>query len=169
MTYKEALTREMDRLALDPKVRFVGYNTAYGPRMNGTLNNISIEKCIEMPVAENLMCGVAIGLALEGFLPVLCFERFDFCLTCADSLINHIGGLQHYGLVLPMIIRVCIGTNSPLDPGVQHRQDYTSMFRMYSGIDVREFSGVYPSEIDHPIMIVERKSLYETDIDTSKL
>ena len=166
MTYKQALTQEMDRLAKNPKVRFVGYNTTYGPRMNKTLCNVPISQCIEMPVAENLMCGVAMGLALEGFLPVLCFERFDFCLTCADALFNHIGGMQHYGLVLPMIIRVCIGSDSPLDPGVQHKQDYTSMFRMYSGIDVREFSGEYPSEIDHPIMIVERKSLYETDINT---
>ena len=164
MTYKEALTKEMDLLAQDPKVRFVGYNTAYGPRMNGTLCHVPIDKCIEMPVAENLMCGVAMGLSLEGFLPVLCFERMDFCLTCADALFNHIGGLQHYGLVLPMIIRVCIGTDCQLDPGVQHRQDYTSMFRMYSGIEVREFSGEYPTEINYPIMIVERKEKYDSEI-----
>ena len=164
MTYQQALTVEMEKLAQNPKVRFIGYNLKFGSKYYGTLANISGDKIIECPVAENLMTGLAMGLSLEGFLPVLMFERFDFCLICADALFNHIGGLQHYGLVLPMIIRVCIGTDCPLDPGVQHRQDYTSMFRMYSGIDVREFSGVYPSEINRPVMIVERKSSYETEV-----
>ena len=163
MKYQESLHQEMLTLSKNPKVRFIGYNCLYGSKFYGTLIGCE-ESVIEVPVAENLLCGVGMGLSLEGFLPVLCFERFDFCLTCADALFNHIGGLQHYGLVFPMIIRVCIGTDSPLDPGVQHRQDYTSMFRMYSGIDVREFSGVYPSEINRPVMIVERKSSYETEV-----
>ena len=166
MTYKEALTQEMNKLAMNPKVQFIGYNLKFGSKYYGTLANISGDKIIETPVAENLMVGLTMGLALEGFLPVLMFERMDFCLAAADALFNHVGALQKYGLVLPMIIRVCIDNDIPLDPGFQHKQDYTSMFRMYSGIDVREFSGEYPSEINYPIMIVERKDKYEQDCIT---
>lgn len=179
MTYKDALTLEMEKLAQNPKVRFIGYNLKFGSKYYGTLANISGDKIIETPVAESLMCGIAMGLALEGFLPVLCFERFDFCLTCADALFNHIGGMQKYGLVLPMIIRVCVGTDTPLDPGVQHKQDYTSMFRMYSGIKLLEIHKHVPgyieecykfaTEFKEPIMLVERKEFYEQDYIATQL
>jgi pyruvate/2-oxoglutarate/acetoin dehydrogenase E1 component len=174
VTYKEALVKEMDKLSQDPKVRFVGYNTAYGPRMHRTLCNIPIEKCIETPVAENLMCGIAMGLALEGFIPVLCFERMDFCLAAADALINHIGGLSFYGLSPKIIIRVCIGSREPLNPGIQHTRDYTKFFYKDSSIDLVEVLsenviGIYEriiKDTNDPIILVERKELYEQDIVT---
>ena len=168
MTYKQALTKEMDKLASDPRVRFVGYNTAYGPRMNGTLCNVPIEKCVECPVAENLMTGIAIGLALEGFLPVLCFERMDFCLATADALINHIGKLQHYGMRLKIIIRVCIGNSKPLNPGEQHKQEYIELFRkefLTGEFGERGFRYYDTIKVEEPVMIVERKEWYGQDID----
>lgn len=169
VTYREQLHKEMLKLAADPNVRFVGYNTKCGPQMNGTLKGCEAS-CIEMPVAENLMCGVAMGLALKGFLPVLCFERMDFTLACADALINHIGGLQHYGLVLPIIIRVCIGHDVPLDPGFQHKRDYQDFFMTHSEFLVWWVNN--PSDIEKyytdahntkmPVMIIERKELYDS-------
>ncbi len=172
MTYKEDLTQEMNKLAQNPRVRFVGYNLKFGSKFYGTLVNVPEDRIIETPVAENLMCGIAMGLALEGFLPVLCFERMDFTLVCADALINQIGALQHYGLILPMIIRVCIGTDKPLDPGWQHKQQYIDLFNKYhSGIMTREVSirnikdwYTYAGKIDKPIMLVERKEWYEQNI-----
>jgi len=161
VTYKEQLHTEMLELAKNPLVRFVGYNTAYGPKMNGTL--IGCEKsCIETPVAENLMCGIAMGLALKGYLPVLCFERMDFCLAGADALINHIMGLQQYGLVLPMIIRVCVGQWKPLDPGSQHTQDYSNFFPCERAFTIDDIKQLYATKIDGPYMFVEYRGLYET-------
>ena len=170
MTYKEALIIEMDELAKNPYVRFVGYNLAYGPKFNGPLINVPRDKIVETPVAENLMTGIAMGLALEGFLPVLCFERMDFCLAAADSLINHIGALQQYGMTLPMIIRVCVGHYKPLNPGEQHIQDYSHMFERNSMLIVRDFASdfeyEYPDikEVVRPVMIYEYKALYNEEI-----
>ena len=170
MKYKDAIAGRMKMLAEDPRVRFVGYNTKFGPRMNGTLVGCE-ESAIETPVAENLMCGIAIGLALEGFLPVLCFERMDFCLAGADALINHIGAMKQYGMTLPMVIRVIIGTNEPLDPGFQHRMEYFDLFRWKSQIATCkvELNNIdilynYAKETIEPMMLVERKDLYEEDI-----
>lgn len=163
MTYKETLTKAMDILALDPLVRFVGYNTAKGPRMNGTLNNISYDQCIETPVAENLMCGIAMGLALEGYKPVLCFERMDFTLACADALINGISTLECYGAKFPMIIRVCVGSKEPLDPGLQHRQDYSTLFQdKFDGGRILDKSCILHQYDfrDKAIMLVEYKEKY---------
>lgn len=165
VTYREALREEMFKLAQNPKVRFVGYNTTYGPKMNGTLEGLH-DHCIEMPVAENLMAGVAMGLSLKGFLPVLCFERFDFVLAAADAIVNHIGNLQPYGLVMPMIIRVCIGTDKPLDPGHQHKQDHCGLLHGSNFLRVRLLSNVadirkaYATPIDRPYIFIEYKELY---------
>jgi len=165
VTYREQLHKSMLKLAQYSKTRFVGYNTAHGPQMNGTLVGCE-EKCIEMPVAENLMCGVAMGLALKGYLPVLCFERFDFCLAGADALVNHIGALQQYGLILPMIVRVCVGSHKPLNPGPQHTRDHSEFFRRHFMLDdldsVQKIRDVYGSRITMPWMFVEYRSLYDT-------
>ena len=61
--YKSELTRSMDYLAEDPAVRFIGYGVKFG-KAGGTLKNVPESQLVEMPVAENLMCGVAIGMAL---------------------------------------------------------------------------------------------------------
>lgn len=166
VTYREQLHKEMLRLAANPDVRFVGYNTAFGPKMNGTL--VGCEKsCIEMPVAENLMCGVAMGLSLKGFLPVLCFERFDFVLACADALVNHIGNLQEYGLVMPMIIRICVGMREPLDPGLQHTMDHCGLLHGSNHLRARILSSVkdiqeaYGTTIDRPWIFIEYRRMYD--------
>jgi len=167
MTYREALTQAMNKLAENPAVRFVGYNTAKGPRMNGTLNQVPLSRCIETPVAENLMCGIAIGLALEGYLPVLCFERMDFTLAAADGIINQMVHLSGYGLRVPIIIRVCVGTDTPLDPGAQHKQSYRDLFQyrmrffaMAGGNDIRRF---YGKKVECPTMLMEYKSYYDKE------
>ncbi len=170
MTYKQILTQEMNKLTQDPRVRFVGYNLKFGSKFYGTLANVPEDRIIETPVAENLMCGIAIGLVLEGFLSVLCFERFDFCLVAADALINQIGALQKYGLILPIIIRVCIGNDKPLDPGLQHKQDYTELFWKYLSIakieKISDISWAYRNidKLTFPLMIIERKELYDSEI-----
>jgi pyruvate/2-oxoglutarate/acetoin dehydrogenase E1 component len=166
MTYKDALHHEMLKLAVSPKVRFIGYNTKCGHQMYGTLKGCE-ESCLEMPVAENLMVGVGIGLSLEGYLPVICIERADFLLACADAIINHVCALQKYGMKpLPMIIRVTVGTNYPLDPGFQHVQDHTELFRKYLPVFEfrRDITAVNMSMRNgFPFMIVDRKELYEQD------
>ena len=46
--------------------RFMGYNTLKGSQMYGTLKDISPLQLMEMPVAENLMMGMAVGMAATG-------------------------------------------------------------------------------------------------------
>lgn len=161
VTYREQLHQEMLRLAKNPRVRFVGYNTSHGPKMNGTLIGCE-ESCIEMPVAENLMCGVAMGLALKGFLPVLCFERMDFMLAGADAIINHMWALQKYGLTLPIIIRACVGMETPLDPGPQHKQDYSKFFNGEKLMCVKDIKHFYGLSEPYPVLYVEYRRLYDT-------
>ena len=175
MIYKTELIKAMKELSKDDRVRFIGYNTTCGPRMNKTLDGISKSKCIEMPVAENLIMGIAMGMSLAGYRPVVCIERSDFLLVCADAIVNHLDKLPQLSggqFSFPVIIRVCVGSNSPLDPGSQHLQDYTDAFaNMTHSLAISKL--LHPDDIvatyrqahifDEPCMIVEYKGLYKSE------
>ncbi len=133
MTYQQYIKEKCESYATNEKARFIGYNTNFGSRMYGTLNDIPSDRCIESPVAENLMLGMAIGMALEGYKPVVCFERHDFMLLAMDAIVNHLDKLSYISgdqFKLPVIVRAIVGGSYPIDPGVMHRQDYTSPLRI---------------------------------------
>jgi pyruvate/2-oxoglutarate/acetoin dehydrogenase E1 component len=73
--YQDAITDAMFDLSRDPMRRFLGYNVGCGNLANGTLARVPAEQRIETPAAENLMVGLAIGLSLEGYKPVVCSTR----------------------------------------------------------------------------------------------
>lgn len=177
MTFKEAITAECDKYAKENNAIFIGYNTLMGSRMYGTLRNIPDGQCIESPVAENLMCGLATGLALEGFRPVVCFERHDFLLLGLDAIVNHIDKLSHISgdqFKLPIVIRAIVGSKEPIDPGPMHRQDYThelcsmlkytEVYRPISQTEVREAWLRVDETQSGTVIIIEKKDWYEREI-----
>jgi pyruvate dehydrogenase E1 component subunit beta len=129
MTYKEEITAAMDMLAQDPLVRFIGYGVRYGGKAMGTLKNIPEEQLIETPVAENLMVGIAIGMALKGLRPVVFIERCDFILNAMDAIVNHLEKIKMMSgeqFAPAVILRVVIGNKSkPLFTGETHTQDFS--------------------------------------------
>lgn len=131
MTYRDALTQSMAALAADPATCFIGYGVRHGKAM-GTLSGVPESQLIETPVAENLMVGVATGLALTGRKPVVFFERFDFVLNAADAIVNHLDkiALMSRGEFSPgVIIRVVVGSRKkPLFTGETHTQDFSGAF-----------------------------------------
>jgi pyruvate dehydrogenase E1 component beta subunit len=133
MTYKEEITEAMDMLAKDRLARFIGYGVRYGGKAMGTLKNVSEEKLIETPVAENLMVGLATGLALKGFKTLVFIESFDFALNASDAIVNHLDKitLMSKGEFSPgVILRVVVGNKrKPLYTGETHTQDFTEAFR----------------------------------------
>ena len=40
------------------------------------------------PISENAMTGMAIGLAISGYKPVLTHQRLDFSLLSIDQIVN---------------------------------------------------------------------------------
>ena len=131
MTYKEIITEAMTSLAQDPDVCFVGYGVTRGKAM-GTLAKVNPAQLIETPVAENLMVGLATGLALRGRKPVVFIERCDFLLNALDAIVNHLTkiNVMSRGEFKPAIIlRVVIGNrDKPLFTGETHTQDFMHPF-----------------------------------------
>jgi pyruvate/2-oxoglutarate/acetoin dehydrogenase E1 component len=138
MTYKEAIREAMGALATEPRVRFVGYGVRYGGQANGTLKGIPEAQLIETPVAENLMAGLALGLALAGLVPVVFYERFDFVLNALDAIVNHVDALpilqssaEGMKFKAGVIFRVVVGNKKkPLFTGHTHTQDFTEALRL---------------------------------------
>lgn len=133
-TYKKELIRAMNYLAKDKKTLFLGQSVSYpGNSMYNTLVDVPKEQKIELPVFEEVQMGIAIGLALEGFLPVTCYPRFDFLILALNQMLNHLDKIRTMSrneIKLKVIIRTSVGSKTPLDGGVQHTQDYTDAMRL---------------------------------------
>ena len=129
MTYKECITDAFTDISKDPMIIHVGYCVKYG-FADGVLCNVEESKLLETPVAENLMTGMSIGLSIEGFLPVIHFQRMDFILNALDAIVNHLDKIERMskGEFKPACIIRCVVGNSkkPLYTGLTHTQDFTS-------------------------------------------
>ena len=128
LTYKELLVKANTEMSNNPKIRYIGYGLKKGKAL-GTLINVDDYKIIEMPVAENLMAGFAIGLSLTGYIPIVFIERMDFILNALDSIVNHLDKIKAIsrGEFIPAVIFRCVVGNEkkPLYTGITHTQDYS--------------------------------------------
>ena len=130
MSYLTEVQEAMRMLADDPRTLFVGQAVRYsGQAMHQTLVHVPMEKRIEMPVIEDFQAGFCTGLALEGYIPVCIFPRFDFLLIAANQIVNHLDKIPLMTDFRPkVILRTSVGAKSPLNPGLQHCQDHTKAF-----------------------------------------
>ena len=159
----------MEELTKDEKVVFIGEGLINAGRIYGTLDGISKNKCNEMPIAVNLIAGVAIGLALQGFKPVVIFQRMDFMLIAADAIINHmvlIPKMSGGKINLPIIIRAIVGSQKEsFCVGEQHNHDFTHIFSPYIPTTRLTLnmnaSAYYDVNTKNPILVVEDRDRYE--------
>lgn len=132
-TYRSELISSMEYLAKRKEVVFLGQSVLYsGNAIYNTLETVNKKKKIEMPVMEDAQMGISTGLAINGYIPVSCYPRFDFLILAMNQLINHLDKMQYMskGQFKPrVIIRTSIGSKKPLNGGVQHTQNYTKFFR----------------------------------------
>lgn len=141
MSYNQKLVEAMEYLADKEDTIFLGQSMEYGGiAIANSFKNIPENKKVEMPVAENLQLGISTGLALEGFVPVSVFPRWNFLLLASDQLVNHLDKLSTItdGAYKPkVIIRVAVGVRHPVDPQEQHVGDFTDAFKsMLKNIEV---------------------------------
>lgn len=112
---------------------FIGQNVAYeGNVMFEHLNGVRNEQRLELPVFEDMQTGIATGLAIQGFLPISIYPRFNFLLLACSQLVLHLDKLElmSRGQFSPkVILRTRVGSTTPLDAGPQHTGSYTEQFR----------------------------------------
>lgn len=141
MNYKDEIMNAMTEISADKKIIHIGYGVGVGGNAAGSLKFVDSNQKIETPVAENLMLGIAIGMAIEGYIPVVYYERFDFIMNAMDALINHLDKInliskKEYN---PKVIIRCLvgGKKSPFFTGATHTQDFTlGLSNMLTNIDI---------------------------------
>jgi pyruvate/2-oxoglutarate/acetoin dehydrogenase E1 component len=130
--YLDALTEAMKLSMEDEKTIFIGQQIVYyGNPMSKTIEGLPKERMIETPVMEETQMGMSVGLAMAGHRVVSFYPRWDFLICAANQLINHLDKLEIMsdGEWKPnVIVRVGKGSDTPLDPGHQHKADYTDSF-----------------------------------------
>lgn len=164
----DILKLAMGAIADDPRSIFIGQGVAYpGVATYGSLELVPNIKRLEMPVAEELQLGLAVGLSMRGMLPLCSFPRINFLWRAADQLINHLDCLPSLSgcqFKPKVIIRTRVGPTEPLNAGPQHTGDYTDIFRqLLKTVEVwriRQKSEILPTyqhalETPSSIMVVE--------------
>lgn len=169
-SYKEAIKESMEMLASEIGAIFVGYNVCHGAAY-GTLQDIPEKQRLETPLAENLMAGLAMGMSLEGFRPVLYFERHDFIWNAMDALVNQLDKtpiLSDGQFKMPVIVKAVAGSIRPFYAGPTHISDLTETFDSLFSFPVckprwpEEVLAAYKTAAfqDGPFLISESKELY---------
>ena len=150
MTYIEEVQKGMDLLAEQQNSIFIGQSVEYkGNAVYQQIKNYPKHKLLELPVAEEMQAGFALGLALEGYLPISLYPRMNFIILAINQIINHLDKWEAMscGVSKPkVIIKTVVGSQYPLDPGHQHKANYTDVFKsMSTNINVVEL--LYPEQI----------------------
>jgi len=171
--YKEEITKAMKILGEDSRTIFLGQTVGCkGSPIYDTLSEVSLEKRIELPIMEEAQMGISTGMALEGYIPISAYPRFDFLTLATNQFVNHLDKtyeLSHGEFNPSVIVRAMVGSRYPLDGGVQHTQNHTKAFREFltntnikelrkSNEIVNEYEKALSS--NKPSLLVEFANLY---------
>jgi pyruvate dehydrogenase E1 component beta subunit len=135
----DAVKQSMEALASDGAI-FIGYNVRYGAAY-GALKTIPEDQRLETPLAENLMLGLGMGMSLEGFRPVVFFERHEFMLNAFDAMVNTLDVIETIsggGFRMPVIIKAVAGSVKPFYAGPTHTGNLASAVRGFVHFPVYE-------------------------------
>jgi pyruvate/2-oxoglutarate/acetoin dehydrogenase E1 component len=132
MSYFSELCEAMKLLASQPNTIFLGQGVGEkGTTMSATFDGVVSDRRMEMPVAEDMQAGIAIGMSLQGYLPICVYPRWNFLICAANQIVNHLDRLPLYSDYRPkVIIRVAVPSTVPFNPGPQHDDDFTTAFGM---------------------------------------
>lgn len=137
-----ALTRAMtDDLSVLVLGEDVGVDGGVFRATLGLLERFGVERVIDTPLAEQLITGMAIGLASQGLRPFVEMQFSGFAYVCIDQMLNHAGRMRHRTqgrLTCPMVLRTPCGAG--IHPPEHHSESPEAMFAHIPGIRV-----VYPS------------------------
>lgn len=130
--YYQTIKENLEQLASVNNSIFIGQQVL-SENFYGLLTDISKDKRMEMLVAEELQCGISLGLSLEGHLPISIYQRMDFLPRAADQLVNHLDLFPSItrGKFIPKTIIVStVGSTKPFDVGLQHNKSLIEGFRL---------------------------------------
>lgn len=174
LTYVEAInegTRQL--LESDPNVVILGEGVSDPKAIFGTTKDLAEEfpgRVFDTPVSEGAISGIALGLALQSFRPILIHQRIDFALYSVDQIINNIAKWYSMfggqGGSASLVIRAIIGQG--WGQGNQHSQNLAALFAHVPGLKVVMPSNAYNGKgllaaavgDNNPVLFLEHRWIY---------
>jgi len=174
ITYAKALNTALrDALAEDPDVLILGEDVgALGGVFritDGLTRDFGEDRCVDTPLAEAGIAGFAVGLAMQGFRPVIEMQFDAFGYPAFEQVVSHIAKMRNRtrgALPMPIVIRIpyagAIG-------GVEHHCDSSEGYYVHTpGLHV--VTPATPADAysllresiasDDPVIFMEPKSQY---------
>lgn len=164
----EALRQAMER---DHRVLLMGQDIgAYGGVFKvtkGLVEQFGADRVRNTPIIESGAVGAAMGLALEGFKPVLEIQYADFLACGYNQIVNNLATTHYrWGAAINVTIRAPFGGG--LGAGPFHSQSPEAWFCHVPGLKVvvpatpRDAKGLLLAAIDdpNPVLFFEHKHLY---------
>jgi len=134
---------------------------------DGFHEEFGAQRVLDMPLAENLIIGAAVGSAIEGLRPVCEMQFADFISCGFDQLVN-VAAKMHYrqGVAVPIVVRLPSGGG--FSGGPFHSQNPEAWFLQSPGLKVvapataADAKGLLVSAIrdPNPVVFLEHKHLY---------
>ncbi|NJM08812.1 alpha-ketoacid dehydrogenase subunit beta [Candidatus Gracilibacteria bacterium] len=174
LTYLEAIRAGLRHaMANDERVLLMGEDIGvYGGAFKvtqGLIEEFGADRVIDTPMTELAMVGVAIGMAFQGFRPVVEMQFADFISTGFDSIVQFAAtNFYRWGQPVPIVIRAPGGGG--LRGGPFHSQSNEAWFVHTPGLKVVAPStpadawGLLQSAIadPNPVIYYETKYLYRS-------
>ena len=175
ITYVEAINETLHQLiAKDARVFLIGQGVTspwyVGSTTVGLVDKFGAKRIIDTPTSENGMTGVALGAALAGMHPVLCYPRMDFMYYAMDQIANHIANWHYmFGGQLSAPVTLWAIINRGGEQAAQHSQATQAIFAHLPGVKVVVPSTPYDAkgllvasvEEDNPVVYVDDRWLYQ--------
>jgi pyruvate/2-oxoglutarate/acetoin dehydrogenase E1 component len=175
MTYLEAISDALrEEMRRDDSVFCLGEDIGvFGGAFKvtaGFQEEFGADRVLDMPLAENMIIGAAVGAAVEGMKPVCEMQFADFIACGFDQLVN-VAAKLHYrqGVAVPIVVRLPSGGG--FSGGPFHSQNPEAWFLQAPGLKVvapatpADAKGLLVSAIrdPNPVMFLEHKHLYRRE------
>lgn len=161
-------------LERDPQSLIIGLGVSYPNGADGTTKGLANEfpdRVLDTPVSELAVSGAAVGMASQGFRPIVHHGRVEFALLAFDQILTQASRWDFmFGgdYPCPVVFRICIGRQ--WGNGPQHTANYHSVFLQAPGLDVYvpatpqdAFASMIHSSLAlRPAVILEHRWLYKT-------
>ena len=133
-----ALAYEMEQ---DPEMvvlgEDIGINGGVFRATVGLLERFSADRVLDTPLAENMLAGVAVGMAAQGLHPVAEIQFMGFIYPTIDQMVSHASRLRNRTrgrLTCPMVLRAPYGGG--IHAPEHHSESTEAMFAHIPGIRV---------------------------------
>ena len=162
-----------EKMKSDSSVIMMGQDIAeYGGVFKiskGFLDEFGIDRIKNTPIIESGIIGASMGMALEGFKPIVEMQFSDF-VSCGFNQIANNLAKTHYRWDEPINVTIRMPSGGGMGAGPFHSQNNESWFTQIPGLKIVypsnpvDAKGLLVSSIDdpNPVLFFEHKGLYRS-------